>query len=119
MKIYVSHSADFDYINELYKPLRGSKLNIEHSFFLPHEHEKLIDTQDIIKSSYLILAEVSFPSTGQGIELGWASLLKVPIVCISRKDLRVSAALRYVTDKFMTYTDSADFINQVSDFLGN
>ena len=117
MKIYLSHFGNFDYMNELYKPIRESKLNGEYDFFLPHESGESVNTKDVIKNSDLILAEVSSPSTGQGIELGWGNLLNVPVVCISRKDSKISRSLKYIADTFITYENTADFIEQVSNSL--
>lgn len=39
-------------------------------------------TKDIIKTCDLMIAEVSLPATGLGIELGWAKAFKVPILCM-------------------------------------
>lgn len=71
MKIFVAHSSMFDFINKLYIPLWGSRLNTLHDIFLPQEngHEEV--TKELIKSCDLVIAEVSMPSTGAGIELGW------------------------------------------------
>jgi len=33
MKIFVAHSSNFDFKNELYLPLRNSSLNNKHIFF--------------------------------------------------------------------------------------
>lgn len=75
MKIYVSHTSSYDYTNQLYTPLRLSKLNSRHEIFLPHEpNEVPINTKAIIEACDIVLAEVSYPSTGQGIELGWANI---------------------------------------------
>jgi hypothetical protein len=74
MKIYVSHSTSFDFKEELYKPIRSSDLNSIHEIILPHEDSnEQFKTLDLFKSGgcKLIIAEVSYPSTGQGIELGW------------------------------------------------
>ena len=117
MKIYVSHSQDFDFLNSLYKPLRTSGLNTNHEFFLPHESDKFINTQEVIKNSDLILAEVTFPSTGQGIELGWASMLKIPILCASKEGSKISGSLNYITKNFIIYTDSADLVAKLAKFL--
>ena len=83
MKIFVSHSSSYDFRNELYKPLKeafGSK----HELFLPHE-SKPSRTEEIIKESDIIMAEVSYPSTGQGIELGWASCHGKRIIAIRKR----------------------------------
>jgi hypothetical protein len=117
MKIYVPHPKDFDFVNELYKPIRESKLNNEYDFFLPHEDGKQVNTKDIIKNSDLVLAEVSLPTTGQGIELGWANMLNVPILCISKKGAKIAGSLKYITDQFLVYDGPADLIKQLTNFL--
>ena len=117
MKIFVSHSNEFDYGNELYKPIRFSQLNKEYEFFLPHEDGTSVNTQEIIKNSDLILAEVSFPSTGQGIELGWANFSKIPVVCFYKENKKISGSLKYLTQDFFTYSDSKDFISKLESVL--
>ena len=117
MKIYVSHSKEFDFINKLYKPIRESMLNRNHRFFLPHEHTQEIKTQNIIKGSGLILAEVSHASTDQGIELGWANIFGVPIICAAKQDHRICDSLKHISDKFITYSDPNDLMKQLTSFL--
>ncbi len=119
MKIYVSHSREFDFINKLYKPIRESILNRKHRFFLPHENAQEINTQDIIKGSGVVLAEVSYPSTGQGIELGWANLFEIPIICAAKEGHRISDSLKHISSKFITYSDSDDLMKQLTAFLEN
>lgn len=98
MKIFVSHSSGFDYENELYKPLRNSTINNNHEIFLPHEDGRDVLTKDVIKKSDVVIAEVSFPSTGQGIELGWANVFNVPIICVNQKNSKPSDSLKYLTE---------------------
>lgn len=117
MKIFVSHSRDFNYKDELYKPIRESILNNKYEFFLPHENENSINTKEIIKNSDLILAEVSFPSIGEGIELGWANMLNVPVLCAHREGAKISGSLKYLTKNFIAYKDSTDLVNQITSFL--
>lgn len=117
MKIFVPHSSNFDFRNELYLPLRNSSLNDQHEFILPQENKREVITREIIKACGLILAEVSYPSTGQGIELGWASILDVPIVCIYKEGFKYSPALHYITDKFIDYASPKDMIHQVENTL--
>ncbi len=76
-----------------------------------------VNTKEIIKNSDLIIAEVSFPATGQGIEIGWADIFGVPILCVSKEGQKISGSLKYITDKFITYSDSQDFITKLSEFL--
>ena len=117
MKIYISHSRDFDYLNQLYKPIRESDLNSKYEFFLSHEDNRSINTKDIIKNSNFILAEVSYPSTGQGIELGWAEILNVPILCIYKEDAKISDSLKYITKDFISYTDKENLIIKLVEYL--
>ncbi len=116
MKIYVSHSSGFDFKTELYTPLKESFS--EHDIFLPHEHgDEVIDTKEVIRSSDLVLAEVSYPSTGQGIELGWANDANMPIICIHKAGSNPSSALRIITNKFAGYISSDDLIITLREFL--
>ena len=91
MKIYISHSTNFDFKKDLYQPLKDS--NLSKNFIFPHEKslkqnplKKLFST----KKCDLIIAEISLPSTGQGIELGWANMYKIPIICFHKKGSKYS-----------------------------
>ena len=116
-KIYVTHSRDFNYKQELYAPLRSSNLNTKYEIKLPHETDEFFNSKEIIKNSHFIIAEVSFPSTGQGIELGWASNSNVPIICLHKKGTKPSSSLQAVTDIIISYSDPEDMIKKVADFL--
>ena len=72
---------------------------------------------ETFKDMDLLIVEVSFPSTGQGIEIGWASTLKVPILCIYKNGNKISGSLKYITDDFITYIDSNDLVAKISGFL--
>ena len=118
MKLYFCHSRDFDYLNELYQPIKNSSLSKQHEIAFPHEKANpTINTQNLIKNVDRVIAEVSFPSTGMGIELGWAHAFEVPIICIYQKGKVLSSSLRFVTDEFIEYTDSQDLINQLENSL--
>jgi hypothetical protein len=120
MKIFVAHSSNFDFKNDLYLPLRNSQLNNEHEIFLPQEKNNLGPvTKDIIRNSDLIIADITFPSTGQGIELGWADIFHVPIICIYKNGSKISRSLNKLTDKFIIYDDAEDMIQKIIDFLKN
>ncbi len=116
MKVFVSHSNHFDFQNQLYLPLRKSPLNHKHKIFLPEENKK-INTKETIKDSNLVIAEVSFPSTGQGVEVGWADAFSIPIVCIYKEGKHFSKSLKFVTDKFISYKNAEDMIEKLSEVL--
>jgi hypothetical protein len=111
MNIYISHSGNYDYENELYKPIKESELADIHRFFLPHEPENInADAKDELKQTDVLVAETSFPSTGQGIELGLANVAGVPIICFYRIGAKPSSSLRFITGKVIEYTDTHDLL---------
>ena len=118
MKIYVIHSKKWDYETKLYGPIKKSKLGKQYEWIFPHdERQKNIHSKEFIATSDLILAEVSLPATGMGIELGWAEERHVPILCISEKDYPVTNALKFITSYFITYENSEDMIQKITNFL--
>lgn len=118
MKIYISHSSGYDYINKIYNPIINSDISKTNTFFFPHENkDKVSNTKDIISSYDLVIAEVSLPSTGQGIELGWASYANTAILCIYEKGAQISSSLKLITNQFTEYEDTKDMIDKISNFL--
>jgi hypothetical protein len=117
MKIYVTHSRKYDYKNGLYLPIRQSHLNAQHEFILPHEFtDEPFPSRELILNGNLgmILAEVSTPSTPQGIELGWANSKEVPIAFLHQPGAQPSNALGKVSDFFAIYCDNIQLINGIS-----
>ncbi len=116
MKIYVAHSRNFDFTKELYEPIQNSSLIKEHTFIFPHsENDEPFSSKELFQNGCdLIIAEVSYPATGLGIELGWADILKVPVICIYKKDSKVSGSLKVITDKFVEYSGTEDLIAKLT-----
>lgn len=117
MIIYVTHSTNFDFHTELYAPL-GTISGDEYTFILPHKDGTFINSKTIIPTCDLVLAEISHPSTGQGIELGWANTEGLPIVCIHKVGAKISSSLVVVSDRFIEYSSSKEMIEKLSNFLG-
>lgn len=119
MKIYISHSSQFDYRKELYEPLlKKAHLDEEHTLILPHKNGTAPQNSKArIKTSDIIIAEVSYPSTGQGIELGWANIFDVPIYCFYRKEGRPSSSLKFVCKTLTEYKDADDLVKKVQKLL--
>ncbi|HBG81407.1 TPA: hypothetical protein DDW69_01055 [candidate division CPR2 bacterium] len=84
----------------------------DHQFFFPHD-APTVNTRDIIKGTDLVIAEVSYPATGQGIELGWANAFNIPIVCFYKKDSKISNSLKFIADNFIEYLDAKDLITKL------
>ena len=120
MKLYFAHSKHFDYQLELYQPLRESPLNTQHEIVLPHDPQgKDQKARDEIAACDLLFAEVSLPGTGLGMTIGWADAARIPVVCLYKSGSQVSNSLAYVTDTFIEYTDSKDFIEKVTKYLAD
>jgi hypothetical protein len=117
MKIYFGHSKDFDFKNELYKPIRESVLNGEHEILFPHETDEFFNSKNRIKNSDLMIAEVSYPATGLGIELGWAEMLKTPVLCVYKKGYKISGSLKVVTKDFIEYESAEDLAEKITKFI--
>lgn len=120
MKIYVSHSRKFDFKNELYAPIKNSELSSTHIFIFPHEaSDTPFNTKELFvnKGCDLVIAEVSYPATGQGIELGWANLLEIPIICLYKDGVEPSQSLHSVSKRFLMYTNSDNMLEDISGVL--
>lgn len=104
MNIYISHSTGFDYKNELYGPLK--ELITKHELVFPHErNDTPFPTKELFLSGNVdvVIAEISYPSTGQGLELGWADMMKIPIICIVKKDQNYSESIKILSTKIVDY----------------
>jgi hypothetical protein len=118
MKIYFGHPKAIDYKKDLYEPIRNSALNNQHEIIFPHEHSDApYSSKDFFKTCDLMIAEVSEPATGLGIEIGWADMLNVPVLCVFRKDAKIAGSLKVITDDFIEYTDSEDLIKKLEKYL--
>lgn len=120
MRIYISHSREFDFENELYKPLHESELPSIHTFIFPHEENLSgINAKELFyrKECDLIIAEVSYPSTGQGIELGWADMYELPIICLYKEGAKASESLHFVSKRFLMYTSQQNMLEDITGLL--
>ena len=118
MKIIVTHASSFDFEKELYVPLKKAVEGTGHEFIFPHVwHEQKKSTKEFLKDASLVIGEVSHPSTGQGIELGWADTLNIPILFLRRQGAKSSSALKYLRGEYIDYTDSNDLVNKLKGYL--
>ena len=118
MKIYLGHATTFDYQKDLYEPLKNSELWMQYKFFLPHEFgTEPINSKDIIASCEIFVAEVSYPSTGLGIELAWASTAACKMLCLVKENTKPSSSIRMITSNIIQYVDRGSLINKLSLWL--
>ncbi len=117
MRIYLSHSKNINYKN-LYKQFEETYLN--HNFIFPYQkNTKPVDSSKILKECNcdLLLAEVSIPSTGQGIEIGWANANKIPIIFFYKKDSDVSRSLKFLSNKIIEYDSLENLFIKLKKYL--
>jgi len=119
MKIYVAHSTKYNFKEELYLPLRNSSLNEKHDIILPHENSsEPFNSKELFENGCdLIIAEVSLPSIGRGIELGWANMKNIRVRCFYKKGSQVSGSIKAVTNKIIEYEDKEDLIGKISNAI--
>ena len=117
MKIYVAHSRDFDYQNEIYVPLKNSEIFKQHEFILPHDGGNYKHKRDFYKSIDLVIAKVSYPSTGLGIELGFFYDDSKPIYCIYRNNKNISSSIGAVTENIYEYFNLNEMVEVVKKII--
>jgi hypothetical protein len=120
MKIYVGHASSFNYIDNLYQPLKDSDLWENYEFILPHESSQdSVRSKEIIESCEAFIAEVTYPSTGLGIELGWASTADCPIYCFAQNGSHPSSSINIICPKITWYEDQDSLVNNLREWLIN
>ncbi len=115
MKIFISHATQWNYQDELYTPLRNSDLAKKHEIILPHENGQQIETKDIIRDCDLVVAEVSSPSFGQGVELGWADASYVTIICFYKSGTEPSPYLASLSENISSYDSIETMIKKIAE----
>jgi hypothetical protein len=119
MKIYIIHASSHpDYKKNIYEIIRTSALVENHEIIFPHEmSEASIKSKGIISSSDLIIAEVSYPSIGVGVELGWAEVDNRKILFIHKEGIKPSSSLSVISSDFIEYTTPDDMVQKLSRWI--
>ena len=118
MKIYVAHASSFPYEKSLYTPIMSHPMSQKHVFVFPHLNaQNGIDARELIKTCDLMLAEVSLPSLGEGIELGWASAAHIPITCLHEKGTHPSRSLRHICTSIQEYSDVDELLRFIENII--
>ncbi|MBI2668076.1 hypothetical protein HYX17_04900 [Candidatus Woesearchaeota archaeon] len=117
--IYIIHSRDFDFKNELYSPIRKSQLNKQYNFILPHEkNDELFDSKELFRNGCdIVIVESSYPKIGVGIEVGWADAYNIPIVAIYKKGFKISSSMEFISKAIIEYNSSNDMISKLKETL--
>lgn len=116
MRIYLSHSTSYDFTNELYLPVRTSPVLSKHEWFLPHEKtDSQFASRELFRNGGcdLVVAEVSNPSLGVGIEMGWASATGIPVVAMHKTTAKPSQSVRAVASRGFSYQSIQDMVDKL------
>ncbi len=119
MKIFVAHASAFDFEGKLYNPIRASELSRAHEFIMPEEekYKGTWNTKEAIESCSLLIADASVPSTGAGIEMGWANASGIPVIVIHEKGSLPSTVVKYLTDTILEYENGGDLAEKLANAL--
>ena len=113
MKIYFAHPQTINY-QELYETFKQDSFFNSHELILPHDDKNHQNhTHDFYKTINLMIVEVSKPSTGLGIELGWAFDDNVPIYCFYKNGTTPSDSIRATTNHLSPYQNPSDLCTQI------
>lgn len=117
-KVYVSHSSNFDFTSELYQPLKLSNLVNKFDFILPHDGQPYQSgAKDLIKTCAKVVAEISFPSTGSGIEIGWADAFEIPLIILHNNNVTPSRYYYDLAENVLSYGSVEEMITKLADVL--
>lgn len=76
---------------------------------------------DVVHNAKLIIAEVTNPSTGTGMEIGWALKLNKPIICLAHKNADVTSMVLGPVHlgqiDFIRYENEEDALSQLKTVL--
>ena len=117
MKIYIGHLRNFDFLEELYKPIMNSRLYEKNEFIFPHLTNERFNSKEVIEQSDLFIAEVSRPSLGLGIEIGRAEMSNKKILCIYNETFKAASSLKYVNVDVKKYKDKDDMICKIEEYI--
>lgn len=117
-KIYIAHSKEIDYLNQLYIPLRNADFLKDYLLILPHEKDaNSSNTRDFYKGIDIFIAEVSKPGIGLGIEIGWIYDENKPIYCIYKSGTKASKSIYTVTNNIYEYNDTNEMLDIIKEII--
>lgn len=95
-----------------------AEANAKAEFVFPHEAEEEVQlTKDNINKADYVLVEVSIPSTGSGIELGWANAADKKVIAFHQGGSQPSPAVKFVATDINVYVTEDDIIKKLESLL--
>ncbi len=126
-KIFIAapytHNLDTDLLNTLEKILKKMKFEV----IIPHRY--VIDVGDRVKKaiednykrladSDIVLADVSEPSHGVGMEIMYAYQCRKEMIFIKKRGSKASKMVLIYTNRVVEYEDNADLAEKLAIILG-
>lgn len=110
MKVYLAHSKNFDYPEELYQFLSKDDELSKVEFVFP----KNISSRESFRGLDVMIAEVSEPDLRVGMEIGWAYDEGIPIYGVSNHSISSPSD---VLGEVRTYQTSKDLVSTIQELL--
>lgn len=117
MHIYVCHARGYNFQKCLYSPIKKTIAYQFHNIYLPHDKSAAhFDSKKLFNYKCdLVIAEISHPKIGLGIELGWANSLEIPIEAIIEADKVISESVQLIAQHITSY--HSNNLNNVFDTI--
>ena len=64
-----------------------------------------------------MLAEISFPSEGRAIEMGWANAYGIPILSIHRRGAKYSGSIHAICEDFIEYQNIEGILDTIEESI--
>lgn len=114
MKLYVSHSRNIDYEECLYNPLLKSNIANRYELVLPHTKKwENINTKDVIRECDVLIAEITFPAIGVGIEIGRAEESNIRIIAVIKKGEKINSSVKRITSEIIEYESVEELMKKL------
>ena len=81
-------------IDAIKKRVRMIGSPIDTAKFIGSDSERYKRALGLVDQADLIIAEQSKPSTGQGIEIGYAAVLKKPLLVVAKRGSKISGLVK-------------------------
>lgn len=116
--VYVGHSNSYDFKKELYSPIVESSLTSKYNFKFPHENSKeLFNSKEFLKKCDYMIAEITYPSLGLGIEIGWADIYGIEIIFLLKKGMKKPNSISAINGHVIEYENELDLTDKLNNYF--
>ena len=118
-----SHSESINIYNDLLSLINADGYIVSSPLdtmkFQGTNEERYKRALDMLSKTKIMIAEVSSVSTGQGIEIGHAATLNIPIMVIAKEGSKVSGLIKGcpVVKRIVYYNNIIDLKDELESFI--